>query len=126
MLRAHVWFFVPLAFFIGAGPSAAQEFRATLSGRVVDAQGAAVPAVKIVITQMETGAKSETLTGNDGLYTMPYLAPGSYQIAAEARGFKRYIREGINLSTNERLALEIVLEVGALTESVMVRAEGRC
>ena len=100
-----------------------QEFRSTLSGRVVDAQTAVVPGVKISATQVETGARHETLSGADGLYTLPFLPPGSYQITAEAPGFKRYVREGIRVNANERLPLDITLEVGQVTEQVTVSAE---
>src|SRR5712692_3407740 len=100
-----------------------QEFRSTISGRVVDAQSAVVPSVKLTATQVETGARYETVSGADGLYTLPFLLPGSYQVAAEAPGFKRYIREGIQISSNERVPLDITLEIGQVTEAVTVTAE---
>jgi len=101
----------------------AQEFRSTVAGRVLDAQEAAVAGVKITATQTETGAKSETISGTDGLYTIPFLAPGTYKIEAESAGFKRYVRNGIQVSTNTRVALDIALEVGQVTESVTVAAD---
>jgi len=52
---------------------AAQEYRATLSGRITDPQGAVVPQDKIVATQVDTGSKFETVSGSDGLYTIPFL-----------------------------------------------------
>ena len=60
-----------------------QEFRATITGRVTDAQNAAVPGAKIVAILITTGAKSETTTGADGLYTIPFLTPGSYRVEAK-------------------------------------------
>lgn len=100
-----------------------QEFRATLSGRVTDAQIAVVPGVKVVVTQTDTGAKSETVSGTEGLYSVPFLQPGLYTITAEANGFKRYVRQGLKISTNERLTLDISLEVGQLAESITVTGE---
>src|SRR5947209_5698299 len=88
----------------------AQEYRGTLTGRVVDAQEAVVPGVKIVATQVRTGGRFETISGSDGQYTLPYLPPGSYRVTAEAGGFKRYVREGVQITTNERKALDLVLE----------------
>jgi len=69
---------------------AAQEYRATLSGRITDPQGAVVAAVKIVAVQVETGSRFETLSGADGLYTIPFLPPSAYRLSAEAAGFKKY------------------------------------
>jgi len=102
---------------------AAQEFRSTVSGRVIDQQSAAVPRAKVTATLIETGARSETISGAEGLYTLPFLTPGAYQIAAEAPGFKRYLREGLQVTTNDRMALDIQLEVGQIAETVTVTAE---
>jgi len=99
-----------------------QEFRATITGRVTDAQNAAVPGAKVVATLLATGAKSETATGADGLYTIPFLTPGAYRVEAEAPGFKRYLRE-IDAPAGERVAVDIPLEIGQLNETVKVTAE---
>lgn len=101
----------------------AQEFRGTLSGRVVDPQGAAIVGVRLLATQAETGAKSETVSGAEGLYTIPFLAPGTYTIEVENPGFKRYVRKDITITTNARATLDIELQVGAVTESVTVSAD---
>ncbi len=101
----------------------AQEFRSTLSGRIVDASGAAVAGVKIVATETATGARSETVSGTEGEYTLPFLSPGSYSISAEATGFKKYVQDGVQIGTNQRLNQEIKLEVGSQTESITVSAD---
>src|SRR5712691_10621180 len=75
-----------------------QEYRATLTGRVTDAQDAVVPNARIVATYVETSAKSETVSAADGQYTIPFLQPGKYTVAAEASGFKRYVREAFSAS----------------------------
>lgn len=103
-------------------PLQAQEFRATMAGIVTDASGSVIPGVKIVATQMQTGSNHQTVSGPDGQYSLPFLPPGDYRVAAEAQGFKRFVREGIRVSTNERISLDITLEVGAVTESVTVSA----
>ena len=101
----------------------AQEFRGTLTGRVMDQQGAAIPGVRIIATQVETGSKSETISSSVGQYTLPFLPPGAYSVSAEATGFKRYALERIQVPTGERVALDITLEIGQLTETVTVTAE---
>jgi hypothetical protein len=100
-----------------------QEFRATITGRVVDDQNAAVVNTKITTTLIATGSKSETNSGADGTYTIPFLPPGTYRIEAQSPGFKHYVRGGLEVSTGERLGLDIHLELGQITETVNVTAE---
>src|SRR5450756_1512621 len=104
-------------------PAVGQEFRSTITGRVIDAQQAVVPGVTIVCTNVGTGAKYQTVAGADGVYTVPFLPPGPYTVAAEAASFKAYLRKGIQVSTNDRMQLDIALEVGQLTETVTVTSE---
>lgn len=101
----------------------AQEFRSTLSGRVTDATGATVPGAKVVATETNTGAKAEVTTNPDGSYTLPFLAPGPYQLTVEANGFKKYTQSGITIGTNVRLSQDVVLQVGSQAESVTVTAD---
>ncbi len=101
----------------------AQEFRATISGRITDPQDAVVAGVKVTALQITTGAKFETVSGNDGLYTIPFLPPSTYRITMEETGFKKYQRNGIIAGANERVALDIKLEVGQVTETITVSGE---
>jgi hypothetical protein len=101
----------------------AQEYRSTLSGRVLDAQQAAVPGAKILLIAVETGARYETVSDAEGAYVIPFLPPGPYNVTAEAQGFKRYVRERVQMVTNERRSLDINLELGQLAETVTVTAE---
>src|SRR6266478_7798815 len=96
-----------------------QEFRGAFSGAVTDAQGAAIAKAKIVATEIHTGAKAGAVSADSGSYTIPFLAPGEYEIAAEAPGFKRFVRQGVTLSAGERPVIDIRLEVGAVSDSVM-------
>src|SRR5512133_397470 len=101
-----------------------QEFRGTLSGRVIDPQQAAVPQAKILATENETGAKYQTVRNTDGTYVLPFLPPGPYTITAEAAGFKKYVNRNVRVTTNEREQVDIALEVGTIDQSVTVSAEG--
>ncbi len=114
-----------LACVLGIAASAlwSQEFRGTLMGRVLDAQDAVVPNVKIQLTEVSTGAKYDTVSSTEGLYSVPFLAPGLYRVTAETTGFKRYVREGVRVSTNDRVGLDIKLELGQVIESVTVSDE---
>src|SRR5262249_46810812 len=104
-------------------PVLAQEFRGTLSGRVTDPQNAVTPNVSVQINEINTGSKRSTVTDGEGMYTFPLLSPGSYEVTVETAGFKRYVRRGIQISTNERRTLDIRLEVGQVTDAVFVSAD---
>lgn len=101
----------------------AQEFRATISGRVTDAQNAIIPGAKIVATQVDTSAKFEGVSDSEGIYSIPFLPPATYRITAEVSGFKRYQRDNVLAAANDRLQIDIPLEVGATTEVVNVSGE---
>jgi len=103
--------------------AAAQESTAELRGRVLDAQGSAVPGVTIVITNQATGVYREVVSNTDGTYFATALAPGMYSIAAELTGFKKYMRSDIRLDLGRTTTLDVALEIGALTEIVSVSAE---
>lgn len=101
----------------------AQEFRGTITGSVTDPQGAMIPNARIVATHTETGVKSGTVSDSSGTYTIPFLAPGVYQITAEAPGFKRFVRERFPLVIGERPVLDTRMEVGDSSQTVTVSAE---
>ena len=101
----------------------AQEYRGTFSGIVTDPQGAAIPKAKVIATETRTGVKATAICEDTGAYSIPFLAPGEYEITAEAPGFKRALRQGLTLSAGEKPVIDIRLDVGALTDSVEVHAD---
>src|SRR3954449_1349026 len=111
------------ALWLAVAPTFAQQFRGSISGRVLDQQQAAVPGAKIHAVESETGAKFQTVTNGDGTYVLTFLPPGPYSVAAEAAGFKRYVNAQVRVTTNEREQLDITLEVGTIDQSVTVSAE---
>src|SRR5260370_20643892 len=100
-----------------------QEFRSTLAGQIVDPSCGAIPGARITITELDTGSRTDVVSGANGQYTAPFLPPGPYQIVVEAGGFKRSVRDRIQISTNTRVTQDITLEIGASSESVNVTAE---
>src|SRR5215469_7123659 len=101
----------------------AQETRGTFSGSVTDPAGASIPNAKITVTETRTGAKTSTVSGATGKYTIPFLSLGTYDIEAEAAGFKTFQQKGITLSAGENPVIDIKLQVGAQSEQVTVTAE---
>jgi hypothetical protein len=104
-------------------PAGAQEFRATVTGRVTDPSGAPVPAVQIRATNIETNVSTETISTETGDYSLPFLQPGSYRIEAEGTGFKKFVRDGVTLRVADRLAIPVTLELGPVSESVTVTGD---
>src|SRR5262249_15495446 len=108
---------------VAAGTAPAQESRATVIGRVTDASGAVIPGVSVSFTNVDTAVEVRTVTNAEGNYFSSFLIPGSYRITAEKTGFKNLVRPGITLSVNDRLELNLTLEVGSQAESITVTAD---
>lgn len=104
-------------------PLCAQETRSTINGRVYDQQSAAIGGAKVIVTNTDTNTVVRLTTNATGYYEAPLLLPGRYRVSAEATGFKTVVREGIVLQVNQQLAIDLKLDVGAVTETVQVTAE---
>src|SRR5689334_3158938 len=101
----------------------AQEFRGAILGRVSDASGAVVPGAAVKVTNEVTNVVTETRTNHEGNFNIPYLVPGRYAVTVEAKGFRRTERPGVVVQINDRIELSLTVEVGATTESVIIKAE---
>jgi hypothetical protein len=101
----------------------AQEFRGTLTGRVTDPAGLGVPGAKIVVTKTDTNSRSQTVTSPNGDYTVPFLAPGVYEISVEANGFTKFVQSGVRVSAVEQVTINAVLKIGSTEQSVEVHAD---
>ncbi len=101
----------------------AQTGLATLTGIVTDQTGAVMADVNVQATQLATGAVSSAATSETGLFSIPQLRVGEYEVQIEKTGFKTFRRAGITLAASQTLRLDVQMEVGATTESVTVTAE---
>src|SRR5262245_58078299 len=72
---------------------------------------------------MATNAARRTVTNELGYYTVTALDPGEYRVTAQKNGFKTLLRSGIVLQVNQKLALDLILAVGDVGETVSVHAE---
>src|SRR5947207_1849579 len=95
---------------------------ATIVGNVTDSTGALIPGAKVTVVNRQTNFQFEGLTNQDGYYYIPYLRPGVYSVTVEAAGFKKYVREGLELRTNDAPRIDVKLEIGSLAETVEVMA----
>ena len=104
----------------------AQTIMGSLSGSVLDANGALVPDASITITNTSTGQIAKTTSGQQGEFIFPSLLPSVYSVRVEKSGFKSYEAANVNVTANAALSLGVVsLEVGSASEKVEVHAEGQ-
>jgi hypothetical protein len=89
----------------------------------MDPQQAVVPNVEVVATNEATGVTIRGHSNEAGIYILPFLSPGRYTINTAAQGFKKYERRGVVIETGQEMALDLVLELGSLTEVVDVTAQ---
>jgi len=101
----------------------AQEFRATLTGRVLDVSGGSVSGATVQAKNVETNEVATTTSDAQGNFTIPFLRPATYTLTAEAPGFKRFSREGVTLQVGQTAGVNITLEVGTAQETVTVTGE---
>lgn len=93
-----------------------------ITGRVTDPTGAAAPGVEITVRSIGTGAERQVQTNEVGLFSVPLLPPGKYDLHLKRAGFKPVSRTGISLAVDQRAELSFVLEVGTVSEQIEVRA----
>jgi hypothetical protein len=101
----------------------AQAGQSELTGEVRDAAGADVKAATVTVTRTETKDTATVTTGEDGIYTVTNLRPGEYTITVSAPNFRRIVREGIRLTTGERIRVDVALSVGNVNEEVTVSGD---
>ena len=100
------------------GLASAQGTTGTISGRIVDAQGLAVPGATVTVTGSQ-GART-TVSDSTGRFTVPFLPPGSYSLKAELQGFKTFDQRDITVRLEQTVDLPITMQIGGLTETVEV------
>ena len=99
-----------------------QDFRASLSGRIVDPSGAGIAGAKLEVRNSDNGETSNTTSQEDGSYSVQSLTPGRFVITVEKQGFKKEVREGVQLEVAQRAVADIQLTLGGLNQSVTVSA----
>jgi hypothetical protein len=100
-----------------------QGARATISGRVTDAQGAVVPGADVTVTSDDTNVKQQTKTNEQGNWIVQFLVPAKYSLTITSGGFRPVERTGITLQTGDQKQIDIQLEVGTSNTQVTVTAE---
>jgi len=92
-------------------------------GTVNDTTGAAIPDVKITVTNTKTNASRTTISNDSGIYSIPALPPGAYDIVAEKQSFSSMTRRGLILDVQQTARVDFTLRVGELTQTVIVDSQ---
>jgi hypothetical protein len=110
-----------LALAVACGSVWAQA-TAQISGTVQDPSGAVLPGAEVTATQTDTGVVRMTVTNETGSYVLPNLTTGPYRLEATLPGFRTLVQTGIVLQVNSNPTVNIVLQVGQVSEQVEVQA----
>ena len=102
---------------------AQEETAATVNGLVTDSTGAVVKGANVVITNDQTQQERRVVTNDDGQFVLTPLIPGTYTLTVEQTNFKKHVEAGVTLNAKDRRSINIVLEIGNVSELVTVTSE---
>ena len=94
--------------------------QATVQGVVTDPSNAAVPDVKVTVTNTATGVALSAQTNAQGFYSIPGLVPGSYRVDANVAGFAPAVASGLTLNVDQVARIDFALQIGSVTQAVEV------
>jgi hypothetical protein len=109
---------IVMALLVLSGVASAQDTTGTLTGRLVDTQGLAVPGATVTVTGPQ-GARS-FVSDAEGRFSAPFLTPGVYDVRAELQGFKAVEVDDVTVSLGQTTDISLRMEIGGLTETVQV------
>ena len=119
-------FLCGLFLFTNAALAQSQATTGNIEGRIVDAQGAAVPNVTVKATSQDTGLQKNAQSNDDGNFILPLLPPGTYKVETTAlQGFAASTYENIKVTVGAKSSLEITLTAGGSVNVVDVNVEGQ-
>ncbi len=101
----------------------AQSDRGSITGLITDPAGGVVQNLPVTATNEATGVQTRTATTGDGYYTIPGLPAGSYSLTVQAPGFEKLIHNGITVSVNSTIRVNLALTVGSTAATVTVTAD---
>lgn len=114
-----------VALFVLLPPMARAQAMGTLTGSVGDQSGAIVPKATVTVTNEATKAKWTSVTTDAGVYTVPELPPGNYDLAISAPGFRQFVQSGITVTVGSTTTSDVTLQVGTTSQTVEVHANAQ-
>jgi len=112
--------FFSILFLLFAGFLWAQKDTGSIAGTVKDPSGAVVSGAKVSVTDVERGQTFNTTTNDEGDYVAGPLHIGRYTVTVEKSGFKKAVSEGVDLDVQQRIVVNVKLEVGRQNEQILV------
>ena len=100
----------------------AQVYSGSITGVVTDPSGAVVPGGKVTLTDIGKGFTFEAITDSVGRYVLRSLPPSTYKLTVEMQGFNTYVRDGIVVDVNQNSTIDVVLKLGAETQTIEIQA----
>jgi trimeric autotransporter adhesin len=107
---------------VSAAHAFAQGFQGGIRGAIKDA-GGIIPGAEVTLTNEATNVARSTMANDAGEYSFPNLAPGKYTLKVTLQGYKTYQSEGLEVGTQQFLTLDVLLQVGALDETITVTGQ---
>ena len=107
---------------VSANALAQSSSASSLSGVVVDADGGAIPGATVIVKNNATGVAVEAVSNATGRFSFPVIDPGTYTVTVSLTGFKTYVASDLRLLSARPGEITAKLEIGALTETVEVKA----
>src|ERR1700760_4909159 len=101
-------------------PAWSQQVSAAIAGRVTDPSGGTIPGARVTATDIERGSVFTTLTNNEGIYDLPRIPVGTYNVKVEGQGFQTAQQSNVLLELNQTARLDFALQIGSATQSVEV------
>jgi len=118
-VHPNFWLVLALCFVI---PALAQQDTGVIAGTALDPGASVIPQVAVKVINTGTNFSVELTTDQNGDFVSPPLRIGTYRLEAEKTGFKKLIQDGIELRVQDRLQVDLHMEVGGITETVEVTA----
>lgn len=98
----------------------AQIGTSTFTGRITDGTGAVVANARVTVVQKETNFTFNAVSNAEGIYRVPSLNPGTYRMTVEANGFKKTVRDDVELRSSDTVGVDFALQIGNVAESIEV------
>src|SRR5437870_4989649 len=95
---------------------------AEVSGSITDSSGGALPGAQVIMTETNKRLERTTVADTSGHYLLTNLPIGPYKLEVRANGFKNYVQSGLVLQVNNNIQVNVVMQVGSITERVEVSA----
>ncbi len=112
-----------VALVIGSAPVVpAQSFSASVVGTVTDASGGVLPGATVRIREIATRQTRDAVSDDTGVFSVPQLPPGTYELTVQLDGFRTSIQTGLRLETGQVRRIDVTLQVGAIAEALTVSA----